>query len=198
MAEHAIALSSIQPKHTALILGCGPIGLAVVSILAARSTYQIIVSETSAQRREYALHFGASHVFDPRSTDIKASATALTDGAGPHVVFDCAGVPAMLCLASTVVRIHGTVVNLALYSQEASFDPNWFLFREATYKGSLSHKPKDYEAVIALIREGKLKPEKMITKKITFDRVVEEGFTALMEEQDRQVKILVEVNPQDL
>lgn len=42
---------------------------------------------------------------------------------------------------------------------------------------------------------GKLKPKLMITKKTAFDRVVENGFTALMEDQDRQVNIFVEVNP---
>jgi hypothetical protein len=36
-------------------------------------------------------------------------------------------------------------------------------------------------------------PENMITKKITMDKVVQDGFHTLIEEKDTQVKILVDV-----
>ncbi|KAL2402460.1 hypothetical protein ABEF95_000029, partial [Exophiala dermatitidis] len=39
---------------------------------------------------------------------------------------------------------------------------------------------------------GSLKPEKMITRKIHIDRVVEDGFRALIDEKDKHVKILVD------
>lgn len=41
--------------------------------------------------------------------------------------------------------------------------------------------------------EGSLKPVKMITRKIAIDRVVEDGYTALINEKDKQVKILVDL-----
>lgn len=36
-------------------------------------------------------------------------------------------------------------------------------------------------------------PENMITKKITMDKVVQDGFRTLIEEKDSQVKILVDI-----
>ena len=41
----------------------------------------------------------------------------------------------------------------------------------------LGYLPKDYEGVIQALKEGKLKPTKMITGKIAIDRVVEDGYT---------------------
>ena len=52
----------------------------------------------------------------------------------------------------------------------------------------------DFEAVIDAVRSGKLKPEGMITKKIRPDQVAEEGFKALVEDKDNQVKILVDMS----
>ena len=47
--------------------------------------------------------------------------------------------------------------------------------------------------MIKALREGKLKPEKMITSKIRMDRIAEDGFTPLIEEKDKHVKILVDL-----
>ena len=41
----------------------------------------------------------------------------------------------------------------------------------------LGYLQKDYKGVIEAIKEGKLKPMKMITSKIRIDRVVEDGYT---------------------
>jgi threonine dehydrogenase-like Zn-dependent dehydrogenase len=40
---------------------------------------------------------------------------------------------------------------------------------------------------------GRMKPEGMITKTIALDKVVEEGFTTLIEDKENHVKILVDV-----
>lgn len=45
-------------------------------------------------------------------------------------------------------------------------------------------------------RQGILKPVGMITSKIGMHEVAEKGFKALVEEKDKHVKILIEVNPE--
>lgn len=51
----------------------------------------------------------------------------------------------------------------------------------------------DFEAVLDAISSGRMKPDGMITKKIAMDKVAEEGFKALVEDKDNQVKILVDL-----
>lgn len=51
----------------------------------------------------------------------------------------------------------------------------------------------DFEAVIEAIASGKMKPEGMITKKVTMDKVVDEGFNTLIGDKDNHVKILVDL-----
>lgn len=55
----------------------------------------------------------------------------------------------------------------------------------------------DFEGVIEAVHSGKLKPDRMITKVIRPDQVVEEGFKALTDDKDNQVKILVDMSKLD-
>ena len=50
----------------------------------------------------------------------------------------------------------------------------------------------DFEAVIDAISQGKIQPKGMITKVIGVDEV-DEGFKALVEDKENQVKILINV-----
>lgn len=96
VAWHAVeaAGATLTADSTVLVLGGGPIGLAVVQCLSARKTKKIIVSEVATQRQRFAKEFGAHHVLDPKTYDLVALSRQLSGGDGPDVVFDCAGVEA--------------------------------------------------------------------------------------------------------
>lgn len=51
----------------------------------------------------------------------------------------------------------------------------------------------DFEAVIEAISSGRMKPEAMITKKVTMDKVADEGYKTLIEDKDNHVKVLVDM-----
>jgi threonine dehydrogenase-like Zn-dependent dehydrogenase len=56
----------------------------------------------------------------------------------------------------------------------------------------LAYLQEDFAAVIKSLDDGSLKPAKMITSTIKIDRVAEDGYTPLIEEKDKHVKILVD------
>jgi len=92
-ADKSIAspVNSLGPKNACvLVLGGGPIGLAVVQVLVALGTKKIIMSEVAASRQAFAREFGAHHVLDPRTYDLVALSRELSGGNGPDIVFDCA------------------------------------------------------------------------------------------------------------
>ncbi|KIV77641.1 hypothetical protein PV11_09429 [Exophiala sideris] len=193
VAWHAVDQYDVKPGETdALVFGAGPIGLAVIQCLKAREARTIIVVELAKQRQEHALHFGATHLIDPTKEDTVKRAKEITNGVGPHVALDAAGVPASLKAAAAAVKAKGTIVNIAIWEKEIPFNPNLLVFGEKTYVGVLGYLQKDFAGVIEHIANGTLKPEKMITGKIKIDRVPEDGFKPLIEEKDKHVKILVD------
>jgi len=173
------------------VLGSGPIGLSTILALKARGQGRIIVSEVSTQRKQFARDFGADIVLDPTKDDIVARCLEVCDNQGVHVVFDCAGVQAGLDQAVQAVRARGMVVNIALWEKPCTINPNLFSFKERRYQGSATYQAGDFQSVLDAISRGDMKPEGMITKKIKLDEVVEEGFHALINDKDNQVKILV-------
>lgn len=65
VAWHAVNRGEVSRKDVAIVLGCGPVGLAVVSVLKARGVGTVIASDYSAGRRSLARQCGADVVVDP-------------------------------------------------------------------------------------------------------------------------------------
>lgn len=69
VAWHAVRRSRIEKHQTAYVIGCGPIGAAVVALLKAMGVYTVIASDLSPRRRNLAGRCGADIVVDPRTVD---------------------------------------------------------------------------------------------------------------------------------
>lgn len=65
VALHAVRRGSVGKKQPAYVIGCGPIGLAVILMLKAAGVRKVIASDFSARRRELATACGADVVVDP-------------------------------------------------------------------------------------------------------------------------------------
>jgi threonine dehydrogenase-like Zn-dependent dehydrogenase len=62
---HAVRRSEIKKGTVAVVIGCGPVGLAVIALLKARGVRTIVASDLSPGRRALARACGAHIVVDP-------------------------------------------------------------------------------------------------------------------------------------
>ena len=62
---HAVAKASLKGDETPLVIGCGPVGLAVIVGLRLRGVRPIVAADFSPKRRELAAKMGADIVIDP-------------------------------------------------------------------------------------------------------------------------------------
>ena len=154
VAWHAVRISPFKRGDSVLILGGGPIGLAVIQTLVAKGAENIIVSEVASRRREFAKQFGAHCVLDPTKDDIVARVRELCDGSGVNVAFDAAGAQAGLDQAIQAIRVRGTLVNIAVWEKTATITPNWLVFRERKYMGVVTYQDGDFQDVIDAIASG--------------------------------------------
>jgi threonine dehydrogenase-like Zn-dependent dehydrogenase len=65
VAWHAVRRSGVRKRQTTVVIGCGPIGLAVILMLKARGVRTVIASDFSPGRRALAEVCGADVVIDP-------------------------------------------------------------------------------------------------------------------------------------
>ncbi len=71
---HAVRRSEVGKRSVAIVIGCGPVGLAVISLLKAKGVRRIIASDLSPGRRALATACGAHVVVDPVKDSPYASA----------------------------------------------------------------------------------------------------------------------------
>ncbi|MGD8214685.1 zinc-binding dehydrogenase [Aestuariimicrobium sp. Y1814] len=76
----------VGPEDTLLVCGAGPIGLIALLVAKHRGVGRVIVSQTSAPRRELAAHLGADVTLDPRAGDLAEQVRDHTDGAGADAI----------------------------------------------------------------------------------------------------------------
>jgi threonine dehydrogenase-like Zn-dependent dehydrogenase len=67
VALHAVRRGEVSRRTPAIVVGCGPIGLAVVGLLKAAGVRMVVASDPSARRRQLAFSLGADVVVDPGS-----------------------------------------------------------------------------------------------------------------------------------
>ena len=66
VAWHAVRRSEIKRGDVAIVIGCGPVGLAVICLLKAQGVERVVASDFSPGRRALAQKCGADVVVDPR------------------------------------------------------------------------------------------------------------------------------------
>lgn len=155
IAWHAVKRSPMANVKTALVMGGGPIGLAVIQVLKAHGVQTIIVVEVSQQRQKYAHIFGATSVLDPTVDDVVARVRAMTDDeAGADVAFECSGVQAGLDAAVSGIRTRGTVTIVSLWETKPLINAFEVVLAEKHVIGTAICGDGDFEEVIEAIRSG--------------------------------------------
>ena len=156
VAWHAVTRAPVPKDETALIVGAGPIGLAIVQVLKAQGVEKIIVVEVSEQRGQFARNFGATMVLNPTKVDAVSEARAFTgEITGAAVSFECSGIQAGLDTAVAAIRVRGTAVIVSIFTSPPALDAYALVHREKHVAGAAVYDTSDMEAVIAAISSGK-------------------------------------------
>jgi (R,R)-butanediol dehydrogenase/meso-butanediol dehydrogenase/diacetyl reductase len=188
VALYSVRSSKIQPGDTAAVFGCGPIGLLVIEALKAAGATDIYAIELSPERQEKAVELGAIVINPAEYDDVVAEISRRTNG-GVNVSFEVTGVPIVLRQAIQATNIDGETMIVSIWEKGAEILPNDIVIKERSIKGIIGYR-NVFPAVLNLMRKGYFSADKLVTKKVKLDDVIEEGFEALINEKN-QVKILV-------
>jgi threonine dehydrogenase-like Zn-dependent dehydrogenase len=155
VAHHALKRTGFDSYvgKTALIVGGGPVGYAVILSLKAAGCKTIIVSEPTARRREDVARF-VERVVDPRSGNVGNECRDATKGLGVDVAFDCAGVQSGLDAAVDALKKGGWWVNISVWPNFPVI-PFWgFMAKELNMTVSCAYNKQDFAEVMDNLRQG--------------------------------------------
>lgn len=189
VALYAVRSSKVKAGDKVAVFGCGPIGLLVIEALKAAGATEIYAVELSPERQAKAEELGAIVVDPSKVDDTVEEIRRLTDG-GVEVAFEVTGVPVVLRQAIQSTDIGGETMIVSIWEKPAEIMPNDIVIQERSIKGIIGYR-NVFPQVLSLMEKGYFSAEKLVTKKIKLDEVVEEGFESLIKEK-KQVKILVQ------
>ena len=191
IVTRAVRLSNQKLGDTVAVLGAGPIGLLCLQAAKAAGATKVIVSEPSEARRSVALELGADAVVDPTSQDPVKAIIELTDGAGPHVVYECAAAKPTLHDALDMVRRKGNVMLVALAWEDVPLLPVDWAGKEIQLNTTFASEPYDFDVAVDLIASKKFVLEPLLSDTDTIElKDIQEAFESLIKPSN-QIQMVI-------
>ena len=187
VALHGVNLSGMKAGDKVLILGAGPIGLAVAFWARRMGAAKVAVQDIADFQRERALGMGADvFVVDP--VDPVGSAEAGLGGKA-DIVFECVGISGLIDQAVQQVRNRGTILLLGLCTRPDTFNSFAMLQKEVRLVTSAFFTRGEYEAALDALAKGAIEPRLLVTDTISLE-ATPDVFETLMR-RTGQCKVLI-------
>jgi threonine dehydrogenase-like Zn-dependent dehydrogenase len=178
VGEHAVGLADLSPGQPCLVVGCGPVGLAVIAALKGRGHGPVLAADFSPTRRALAEAFGADEVIDPAQdspherwtsfgvprTVVERMGAAMLGGSVPQpVIFEAVGVPGMLqsLIADAPPRSRIVVVGVCMHTD--SIEPFMAVTKELELRFSFGYTPAEFGATLERLGAGVPGVERLVT-----------------------------------
>jgi threonine dehydrogenase-like Zn-dependent dehydrogenase len=185
---HAVNKAHLEQGEGAIVLGCGPVGLAVIAALAVRGVGPIVAADFSPARRRLAEQMGATDIVDPREETGWQAWTRAGNGR-PPVVFEAIGVPGILDDILRCAPAQSRVVVVGVCMEHDTINPFFGISKELNIQFCLGYDPMEFAGSLRSIAEGEIDVAPMITAEVDLDGVPQ-AFADLGN-PDEHCKILV-------
>jgi threonine dehydrogenase-like Zn-dependent dehydrogenase len=184
VGEHAVGLAGLQPGQPCLVVGCGPVGLAVIAALKGRGHGPVLAADFSPTRRALAEAFGADEVIDPAAespherwsafgvprTVVERMGAGMFGSAVPEpVIFEAVGVPGMLqsLIADAPHRSRIVVVGVCMHTDHV--EPFMAVTKELELRFSFGYTPAEFGATLERLGAGMPGADKLVTSTVGLD-----------------------------
>jgi threonine dehydrogenase-like Zn-dependent dehydrogenase len=161
---HAVNKSAIQPGEAALVLGCGPIGIAIIASLRHRGVEHIVAADFSPKRRQLAETMGAHVALDPAQGSPFDTAT-------PAVVFEAVGVPGIINDVMRRTPMGSRLVVAGVCMEPDTVLPFFATAKEISVQFVFAYDPSEFAESLRAIAEGEIDVAPPITGEVGLDGV---------------------------
>jgi threonine dehydrogenase-like Zn-dependent dehydrogenase len=207
VGAHAVAKAKLEPKSVSLVVGCGPVGLAVIAALKAQGHGPVLAADFSPRRRAAAEALGADVVVDPavenphdrweglgipRARSAQSMLAMMGKPIARPIVFECVGSPGVL---QTLIEASpaGTQIVVAGVCMETDrIEPSIAITKEIELTFVLGYTPEEFAMTLRQLSEGVIDVEGLVTGSVGLEGVA--GAFEALGDPEAHVKIMVRPN----
>ena len=185
---HAVAKAAPTKDDVFLVIGCGPVGLSVISALKADGFGPVIASDFSPARRKLAETLGADIVVDPaevspytkwKELGVPRTAMELTlaqmtgQTSKRPVIFECIGVPGILQNIIDGAPTHARIVVVGVCMEKDTIEPFIAINKQLDLHFVLGYTPDEFSNTLRRIADGEIVAAPIITGEVGLDGVAQ-------------------------
>lgn len=160
---HAVDRAGVEEADTCVVIGVGPIGLAVLQHVQLRGARVIVLDLNDGRLSICRDRFGVRETISVSAGDPVAALSDLTSGEMGSVVFDATGSPSSMDGSFRFAGQGARVALVGLHLGNVSFADPDFHRRELTILSSRNALPGDFRKVISNMESGALDVSSWIT-----------------------------------
>lgn len=168
VGAHASARGAVAKDEAVLVFGCGAIGLGAIAGAAFRGA-KVIAVDIDDQKLALAKRCGAAESVNSMTENLEERVLELTGGHGPAVVIEAVGLPQTFKAAVDLVAFAGRVVYIGYAKAPVEYETKYFVMKEIDIRGSRNALPEDFEQVIAMLQNGDVPTDEIISRTATLD-----------------------------
>ncbi len=192
VAVHALRRGGGAGGKKVLVLGAGTIGNLVGQAARATGAAGVMVTDLSVYKLAMARQVGLPHAVNTQQQDL---GTAISDVFGPDkadLILECVGAQATISQAVNVARKGSTVVVVGVFGKKPEVDLGLVQDRELSLVGTLMYQKADYEQAIALIDQGLVRLDPLITHRFAFENYLQ-AYQTIEASNGEYMKVMIEM-----
>lgn len=191
IGAHAVRRGNVEAGQKVLIVGAGPIGMAVAVFALSRGA-EVTLLDGRMDRLTFCKNeLKAHHIVELGEGDVD-QLEAITNGNFFDVVFEATGNAKAMERGFSFVGHGGSYVLVSIIASDIKFNDPEFHKRETTLLGSRNATPEDFEVVLAALHAGQV-PDALITHRMSLEDVPQ-NFAGLLDPKAGVVKAMISVN----
>lgn len=203
---HAAQKANLTREDVPMVVGCGPVGLAVIQALKLAGIGPIIASDFSAERRAAAERIGADILIDPATTSphtawkgldvaptlAEAGARAMLGQTGKNaVIFECVGIPGLIRSLISEAPPATRIIVAGVCMAEDIIEPAIAINKQIGLQFVFGYQQDEFETCLRNIADGNIDVEAYLTGNVDLDGVA----NAFKELSQDPAKIKIMVKP---
>lgn len=186
---HAAAIAEAEIGQSAVVLGCGCIGLVTIMVLKARGIHEIYAVDMIEKRLNKAKEVGAKRIFNAKEENIEEFVKNLPGG-GVDLVFETAGSEFTTRQSAKLIKNGGRVVLVGMCAEpEVVVDIGSLSAKEGDLKTIFRYRNL-YPTAIKAVSEGIIPLKSIVSHEFDFKDVID-GVAYNVDHKDDVIKAVI-------
>jgi alcohol dehydrogenase len=188
--EIGVINGGVKPGDVIAIVGCGPIGIAVLMTAQFFSPAEIIAIDIDGNRLETARKLGATQTINNSDGNAISRVMQMTHGQGVNVAIEAVGVSSTFDICQEIVAAGGHLANVGVHGKPVQLNLDKLWSHNITLTTGLVNTSST-SMLLKTVASQQLQPSQLITHHFPFNQMLQAYETFGNAMQEKAMKVII-------